>query len=270
MQPRRPHGHRAAALLDHHVADLAGGAAADPALAVEDQPAADPGAPEDAEDRVVRLAGAELELGVGGDVDVVGDPHLARRARPASVVAEREAPLPAGQVAGLGDVAGLLVGVAGRADPDPGERVGLHPGRVGGLDHRLPSPRRRPRAALGRRRAAGLAPDLALRGDDRGLDLRPAEVDAPAIDAVIGSLHGASLFRAASAQGARAQRPAKSASEWAMIAATIVSSTEGTRTSATTSWIFGAARAARSSSRRRASRRSAVACRWSCSASGEP
>ena len=53
-----------AAALDHHVADLAGRPAADPALAVEDQAAADPGAPEDAEDRVVGLAGAELELGV--------------------------------------------------------------------------------------------------------------------------------------------------------------------------------------------------------------
>ena len=46
-----------------------------------------------------------------------------------------------------------------------------------------------------------------------------------------------------------------------MIAATIISSTDGTRTSATTSWIFGAERAARSSILRRASRRSEVACR---------
>ena len=129
-------GAAGAAANDHHVPDLARRAAPDPALAVEDQAAADPGAPEDAEDRLVRLPGAELELGVGGDVDVVADPHL-RAERVGERPPEREAPLPAGQVARLGDVAGCLVGVARRADPDPGERVGLHPGGVRRLDHRL-------------------------------------------------------------------------------------------------------------------------------------
>ena len=52
--------------------------------------------------------------------------------------------------------------------------------------------------------------------------------------------------------------------------AAIISRTEGTRTRATTSWIFGAARAARSSTARRLSRRRAPAWRRSCSASGEP
>ncbi len=62
--PAAPTGTAPAAVLDHHVADLPGRPAPGPPLAVEDQPAADAGAPEDAEDRVVGLAGAELELGV--------------------------------------------------------------------------------------------------------------------------------------------------------------------------------------------------------------
>ena len=52
--------------------------------------------------------------------------------------------------------------------------------------------------------------------------------------------------------------------------AAIISRTEGTRTRATTSWIFGAARAACSSTARRLSRRRAPAWRRSWSASGEP
>ena len=60
---------------DDHVADLAGGLAADPRLAVEDQAAADAGAPEHAEQRVVLARGADLELGVGGEVDVVAERH---------------------------------------------------------------------------------------------------------------------------------------------------------------------------------------------------
>ena len=51
MQPSPPAGAACAAALDDHVADLAGGAAAEPGLAVEDQPAADAGSPEDAEDQ---------------------------------------------------------------------------------------------------------------------------------------------------------------------------------------------------------------------------
>ena len=60
-------------MLDDHVADLAGAAAAEPRLAVEDEAAADAGAPEDAEQRLVGPAGAEVELGLGGDLDVVAD-----------------------------------------------------------------------------------------------------------------------------------------------------------------------------------------------------
>ena len=46
-----PAGALGAAALDDHVADLTGGAAAQPGLAVEDEAAADAGAPEDADQR---------------------------------------------------------------------------------------------------------------------------------------------------------------------------------------------------------------------------
>ena len=67
-----------------------------------------------------------------------------------------------------------------------------------------------------------------------------------------------------------AQKPASRTSALAIRPAAIISRTEGTRTRATTSWIFGAARAARSSTARRWSRRRALAWRRSWSASGEP
>ena len=54
----------------------------------------------------------------------------------------------------------------------------------------------------------------------------------------------------------RSERAERARPRCAISAARIISRTEGTSTSATTSWIFGAARAARSSIRRRASRRS--------------
>src|SRR5262249_1598820 len=68
----------------------------------------------------------------------------------------------------------------------------------------------------------------------------------------------------------RPQKPESSVPALAIRPAAIISITEGTRTRATTSWIFGAARAARSSTARRPSRRGLVAWRRSCSASGEP
>src|SRR5205814_4075159 len=61
--------------LDHRVTDLARGAPPEPGLAAEDQPTADAGAPEDAQNRVVWLARAELELGISGDLHVVAHPH---------------------------------------------------------------------------------------------------------------------------------------------------------------------------------------------------
>src|SRR3954454_17189091 len=117
--------------LDHHMADLAGGVAAEPELAVEHDPAADARAPEHPEQRAVALAGAERRLGHGGDVDVV-----AERDRSAEVVLqrprERERALPAGEVARARDRAVLVVHVAGRADADRGQLARVRAGGRGG------------------------------------------------------------------------------------------------------------------------------------------
>src|SRR5215212_3993460 len=169
-----------AADLDHHVADLARGVAAEPELAVEHHAAADAGAPEHAEQRAVALAGAERRLGHGGDVDVVAERYgraeivLQRRG-------ERERALPAGQVARARDRAVLVVHVAGRADADRGQiarvRAGGRGGAADGLGDRGGDVRR---AARRGGRGALVADDgVALVHDDR-LDLRATEVDARA------------------------------------------------------------------------------------------
>ncbi len=239
MQPLRPHGQRApprttttwpispAAPRPSHRSPL------------ENETAAHAGAPEDAEDGPKRPPGAELELRVGRDVDVVADTDVGPES-PCQRLAERVAARPIGEVAGVRDDPGLLVGVAGRADAHARKVRRLHTRGFGGLvecaDHRLSHILR---AALRGRRVTRLSGDLAVGCDDRRLDLRSAEIDSPAKRLLFG--HMPSLGRAS------AQRCAKSSPEWAMIAATIVSSTDGTSISATTSWIFGAARAAPSS-----------------------
>ena len=183
MQPLRPHGHGAPPHLHDDVADLAGGVAADPRLAVEHDAAADAGAPEDAEQRVVRRARRRA--------------RTRRRSRPgrrcrattgapqASSSALRRSKLPPqpGQVLGAGDGARVVVDLAGRADADAFERA---------------TSRRRPRSAASRSAAAisaatsagrpasgsggatGRRTSLAVVDDDR-LDLGAAEIDAAAV-----------------------------------------------------------------------------------------
>src|SRR3954452_19923451 len=106
--------------LDHHVADLARGVAAEPELAVKHDAPTAARAPEHPEQRAVALAGAERRLGHGGDVDVVAERHgraeiVLQRRR------ERERALPPRQVARARDRAVLVVHVAGRADADRGQ-----------------------------------------------------------------------------------------------------------------------------------------------------
>ena len=74
-----PAGALRAAALDDSVADLSRGAAAQPGLAVEHEAAADAGPPEDADQAGELAPGAEVELGLGRDLDVVADPD--RRAQ---------------------------------------------------------------------------------------------------------------------------------------------------------------------------------------------
>ena len=163
-----PAGAARAVALDDHVADLAGGAAADPRAPVEDDAAADAGAPEHAEQRAVRAPGAEQRLGVGGHLHVVaerdaGAERLATARRPSGKLA-----LPVGQVARAGHRALLGVDVARRADADAVELGGLDAGRLGGLLQRArPSPPRRRRA----RRSSAWA--RASRRAPRGRRRRP-------------------------------------------------------------------------------------------------
>ena len=140
-----PAGALGAAALDDHVADLAGGAAAEPRLAVEDQAAADAGAPEDAEQgRELarrRRAGTRLRSRPGRRCRC--GPRS--RGRLASVRASGKLPSQPGRFRAAGDDAGLLVGVAGRADPDPARSAGSTLGGGGRLAQRGRHRRRRRR-----------------------------------------------------------------------------------------------------------------------------
>src|SRR4051794_5249124 len=175
------------------VADLAGGAAAGPRPAAEHDAAADAGAPEHAEQRVVRPARAELELRVGGDLDVVAEMR-ARAERVLERRAERELALPVREVPRARDRAGPRVDVARRADAHARQRVGLDARLVCGLGHRRGHRGGDVvRPALGRRRVARLAEHGVARVHHDRLDLRPAEVDAAAGSAV-GSAHDAACY----------------------------------------------------------------------------
>jgi hypothetical protein len=100
------------------VADLPGAAAPVPGLAVEDQAAADAGAPEDAEQRAVGRPAAEHELGVGRDADVVAERDL-RAERRLQRRGERETGVPAGQVVGARDGSGRVSTLPGEPTPTP-------------------------------------------------------------------------------------------------------------------------------------------------------
>src|SRR2546421_545182 len=76
MQPRRPQGHLAPPSFTTTWPISPAPPPTDPRLAVEDDPPAHARAPEHAEDRLVRLAGAEPELRVRRDLHVVADGHL--------------------------------------------------------------------------------------------------------------------------------------------------------------------------------------------------
>src|SRR3954454_11951402 len=171
-------GTASAVLLHDHVADLASGAAAVPGLAVQDDAAADAGAPEDADQGVVVAAGAQLRLGLGGHTDVVS--HRNRRAKGVrEPLAELERATPAGKILGLRYGARLLVDVAGRSDPGACQLARLHAGVLGRLAKRLRHLLGHVlRLALRWGRPAGLADDVPLAVHDDGLDLDAAEVDS--------------------------------------------------------------------------------------------
>ncbi len=162
--------------LHDHVPDLTGGSKARPWLAVEDQPAADAGPPEHAEQRVVQPAGPQLELGVGRDLHVVSDLHLAAE-RLLERRRQRELAFPARQVAGAGHAA--VVDRARGADAHPHQRGRQHLGghrRVTKRGLHLHRHIRRP-AGCGRG-PPSRAEHVVVLVDDRRLDLRAAEIYA--------------------------------------------------------------------------------------------
>ena len=192
----------ATAGLHADVPDLAGGAAAVEQATVDDQPAADPRAPEDAEERADAAAGTEPALGLDGDADVVPD-----RDRDAEALREhgpeRERLVPAVDVRRLVHDPGRRVDAAGRADADARELVDADTGvRRGLADREREVVGDRGRAALARRVASSLADDLAAARRHDGLDLRPAEVEAAAQRDRHGSRRTTSLERAAVGAGA--------------------------------------------------------------------
>src|SRR5262249_34878394 len=103
--------------FDDHVPDLAGRSTAGPGLAVEDDAAADAGAPPDAEQRRMLLRGAEVKLPVDRDVDVVVEVD-GRADETGQGGAERERRLPVGEVASVLDRARGRVDCSRRADAD--------------------------------------------------------------------------------------------------------------------------------------------------------
>ena len=148
--------------------------------------------------RLERLAGAELELGVDRDRRRRCRSRPAPRAPCERCSPSGNEPVPAGQVAGVGDHAGLLVGVAGRADADAGQVAGAdaRPARPPRASLR-PSPRRRPRGRpwSGSAAAPRRGPCCAASDHDR-LDLGPAEVDAAARCLVAVGAHAGDDIRA--------------------------------------------------------------------------
>ena len=175
-----PAGALGAAALDDHVADLAGGAAAEPGLAVEDEAAADPGSPEDADQALELAPGAEVELGLGRDLDVVADPHLGPQ-RFFSVSPSGKLPSQPGRFLAPETTPVFSSASPGEPTPTPSSASRLDAGCRGRfaqrLGHRSATSAGPPSVGVGCR---DFAEDLAVGVDDRGLDLGPAEVDAAA------------------------------------------------------------------------------------------
>ncbi len=176
-----PAGALRAALLDHHVSDLAGTAAPQPRLAVEDQPAADPGAPEDSDERLVGTSGAELELGLGCHLHVVADldrgAELLCEPRPEL---ERRRPSRAGSVPGKRSRCARSRRRASRHRRRPGRwSRGSPPRAASRIASAICSATSEgpPLVGVGRRACPEHLPPAV---DDDGLDLGAAEVDAAA------------------------------------------------------------------------------------------
>ena len=164
--------------LDDHVADLAGAAASRPRLAVEDEPAAHAGSPEDAEQRAVEAPRAEVELGVGGHLHVVADADLGPSAL-LSLAASGKLPFQPGRLRAPDTVPSLTT--PGEPAPTPASAAGSSSAALAAsrsdCSIAAATSSGPPSVGVGRRGRAEHGADLV---DDDGLDLRAAEVD-PAV-----------------------------------------------------------------------------------------
>ena len=133
MQPRRPHGHGAPPIFTTMWPISPAAPRPSHGLPSRIEAAADAGAPEHAEQRLVAPAGAERELGVGRDLRRRCRSRPACRSALLERVGERERPVPVGQV-------------ARRRRPCPLR-----------VDRARASRRRRPRAPRSRRRPSSAA-----------------------------------------------------------------------------------------------------------------
>ena len=194
-----PAGAARAVALDDHVADLAGGAAADPRAAVEDDAAADAGAPEHAEQRAVRAPRAER-----ASASVATWTSLPSATRVPSALdsssASGKLPSQSGRLRALVTVPCSASTSPGEPTPMPSSSAVATPAASAASLQRADHRRRHVgRPAARRRGHARLAADLVVVVDDHRLDLRAAEVDATA--------HGASVPAPAGVRSAPARRP---------------------------------------------------------------
>ena len=176
--PRRPQLQRRPPGFDAHVPDLARGAAArGRTRPSSDEPAADAGAPEDAEERPHAAPRAEPPLGLDGDVDVVAEHDRARRAAAATAGRERERLVPARRCSATWSTmpasrrrccpARRCPRRRAPSDPTPASSSRRLAHRLGDVARRPPPGRRRAACPAAPRRAT-----FAARAGDDGLDLR--------------------------------------------------------------------------------------------------
>src|SRR5258708_1060842 len=131
-----PGGARRTPCLADKASDPAGGAAPEPLLAIQDQAASDAGSPPDTEHGLERFAGAELELTLDRNRDVVADPNWNPELL-GEMLSQGKGALPAWEVAGVRDDARLLVSIARRAHSDAAQVARLELGLRRGLGQRL-------------------------------------------------------------------------------------------------------------------------------------
>ena len=180
-----------AAALDDHVADLAGGAAAEPRLAVEDHAAADAGPPEHAEQRVDRACPRRARTRPRSPPGRRCRRAPWCRARSDRAAASSNGSFQPGRLRAFETVPASSSTSPGEPTPIPCSVAGSTPGGLRRAGHRVGHLLGDiGRSAVGRRRLARLAEHVVVAVDDDRLDLGAAEVDPAAQVAVLAHVDG--------------------------------------------------------------------------------